>query len=87
VNSGATKSRKEGKRGEADLGEVLSFTVAVLWRQAMVPPLFSSFYVASSFCFCKKIKYLKNYNLHHISKQEQRRLRQNGLGQFAFIKW
>jgi hypothetical protein len=31
VNNEATKRRKEGKRGEADLGEVLSFTVAVLW--------------------------------------------------------
>jgi hypothetical protein len=82
--AGEEEKEEEEKR---TCSKVLSFTVAVLWRQAMVPPLFSSFYVASSFCFCKKIKYLKNYNLHHISKQEQRRLRQNGLGQFAFIKW
>jgi hypothetical protein len=69
VNSGATKRRKEGKRGEADLGEVLSFTVAMLWRQAVIHSLFSSFCVASSFCFCKKIKNFKKYNLHHVFKQ------------------
>jgi hypothetical protein len=63
VNSGATKRRKEGKRGEADLGEVLSFTVAMLWRQAVIHSLFSTF------CFCKKIKNFKKYNLHHVFKQ------------------
>jgi len=31
VNNEATKRRKKRKRGEADLGEVLSFTMAVLW--------------------------------------------------------